>query len=543
LRNNLARIAIGTFVAGLLLGGARWALSPATTEPAPSAAIPRHDGPNVLVIVWDTTRADRLSLYGHSRPTTPRLDAWAKRGVVFDRAISPAMWTPPSHSSMFTGFAPTHHGVEASNKWLDDHHTTIAEWSGQHGYRTFLFSANPYVAPSTNITQGFQTVLNTFTKPWRGEAKKATVSKLLPNDASSDISPAWVPAPGQHGGVKHAFKDAAPVAARALTEWLDASDDAGQPWFAFLNMMEAHIPRVPSQASREAVIPEDLRELALTTDASQIQLLAHTFGKKTFSDREIEAIRAVYDAAIRDMDAATGALLDDLEARGDLNNTIVVLTADHGENLGDHAMFGHKYNVYDTLLHVPLVVWWPDHLQPKRVSSPVSTLDLFPTLLDAMRLPAPPTAPDGRGNWLAVARDGVDPGPVFSELNEATPIAIQRIQEQYGLDNVEPWLRTFRAVEQGGWKYIEAGNVKKEPVPAHHELFYLPDDPGETRNLYAERADQVAPLTEALRGWVASIPVYDPSKKTKADDHVKVDRTDGADMGQLLEQLGYAEGD
>ncbi|MFM2160575.1 MAG: hypothetical protein RLZZ383_87, partial [Pseudomonadota bacterium] len=365
---------------------------------------------------------------------------------------------------------------------------------------------------------------------------------LLPNDASSDISPAWIPAAGQHGGVKHAFKDAAPVASRALLEWLDASDGRA-PWFAFLNMMEAHIPRVPSQAAREAVIPEDLRDLALTTDASQIQLLAHTFGKKTFNAREIEAIRAVYDAAIRDMDAATGALLDALQARGDLENTVVILTADHGENLGDHAMFGHKYNVYDTLLHVPLVVWWPGKLEPKRVTSPVSTLDLFPTLLDVMGLPAPPTAPDGRGNWVQIARDGTDPGRVFSELNAATPIAIQRIQEQSGLDNVEPWLRTFRAVERGGWKYIEAGNVKKEPVPAHHELYYLPDDPLEQRNLYAARAEQVGPLAEALRGWVASIPAYDPSKKTKADDHVKVDRTDGADMGQLLEQLGYAEGD
>ena len=93
-------------LAGLtLLGVGFWAL-----QPAPAT----HEGPNVLLIVWDTTRADRLGLYGYDKPTTPRLDAWAKDAVVFDRAVSPAMWTPPSHPSLFTGTAPTHHGVEAT---------------------------------------------------------------------------------------------------------------------------------------------------------------------------------------------------------------------------------------------------------------------------------------------------------------------------------------------------------------------------------------------------------------------------------------------
>ena len=437
--------------------------------PAPEARAP-HDGPNVLFIVWDTTRADRLSLYGYPKPTTPHLDRWAQKGVVFDRAISPAMWTPPSHSSMFTGAAPTHHGVEASHKWLDAHFTTLAEWLSEHGYDTWAFSANPYVAPSTQITQGFAQVDTTFSGKWRKEARKATRSKLIDEDASSDISPRWRPQPGQRAsGMAHAFKDAAPVAHAALFEWFQARPQPERPWFAFINMMEPHIPRVPSIESRRALMTDEQIALSLVTDVAQINLLAHTFGKKHYTPAEVDAINGVYDAAIRDMDLATGALLDDLERKGLLENTVVVLTADHGENLGDHGMFGHKFNVYDTLLHVPLVVWWPGKLPPRRVGFPVSNLNLFTTILSLVGLPPPTDQIEAQGSLLDLAAAV----PVFSELNEATPVSINRIAALYGIEDKSPYLRTYRAVEQDGWKYIEVSDFEHKPLPGLHELYDL----------------------------------------------------------------------
>jgi arylsulfatase A-like enzyme len=550
-RSQLAMIGAAVLI---LAATAAWVITappPAVTGSAGEAegavakpAAPRG-APNILFIVWDTTRADRLSLYGYDRETTPRLDAFAKGAVVFDRAISPAMWTPPSHSSMFTGYAPTHHGVEASNKWLDAHHVTLAEHLGAQGWDTYAFSANPYVAPSTNITQGFEQVDNTFSKPWKAEARKSTRAKLIKADASSDISPSWKPQPGQMAsGMAHAFKDGAPVAHQALNAWLAERAEPERPWFAFINMMEAHIPRVPSMASRKAFLTDAQIDLGLKTDVAQINLLAHTFGKKTYTADEVAAINGVYDAAIRDMDDATGALLDDLRARGLLENTIVVLTADHGENLGDHGMFGHKYNVYDTLLHVPLVLSWEGHLPARRVSLPVSNLNLFATLLElaGVGLPAATPgnpAPDGRANLLELAAAD----PVFSELNEATPIAITRIAAQYGLTDPRPYLRTFRAVEWDGWKLIQASDDHRVAIAGQHELYRLPDDPDEAHNRYDAEPSVVAKLEALLDDWVRQVPVYDPAGKTAADDHRAIDRADGGNVtDQMLKELGYVDG-
>ena len=507
----------------------------APPQPAQAAA----DAPNVLFLVWDTTRADRLSLYGYDKPTTPNLERWGAKGVVFDRAVSPAMWTPPSHSSMFTGAAPTHHGVEATNKWLDAHHTTLAEWLGQHGYDTWAFSANPYVAPSTNITQGFTQVDTTFSGKWRKEARKATRSKLIDEDASTDISPRWKAQPGQRAsGMAHAFKDAGPVAHAALFEWFQARPDPAKPWFAFINMMEAHIPRVPSMESRKALMNDEQIALGLVTDAAQINLLAHTFGKKHFTPAQVDAINGVYDAAILDMDMATGALLDDLERKGLLKNTIVVLTADHGENLGDHGMFGHKFNVYDTLLHVPLVVWWPGHLDPKRVAFPVSNLNLFTTLLDLVGLAPPPDKIESTGSLLDLAAAV----PVFAELNEATPVSINRIAGLYGIEDKSPYLRTYRAVEFDGWKYIEVSDFEHKALPGMHELYELATDPLESTNRAAEQPERVAALQRLVDDWVKSVPVYDPSQRSEEDKHKPVDGGNKA-MKDMLHELGYIDGE
>jgi arylsulfatase A-like enzyme len=509
-----------------------------------SAPPPIPEGPNVLFLVWDTTRADRMSLYGYDKPTTPRLDAFAREAVVFDRAISPAMWTPPSHASMFTGYAPTHHGVEATNKWLDAHHVTLAEWLGEHGWDTYAFSANPYVSKDTNITQGFGEVNNAFKGRWKDEARKATRAKLIPEDASTDISPRWKPGPNQGAsGVAHAYKDAASVAHQALLEWLGERPEPARPWFAFINMMEAHIPRVPTLASRQRLMTEEQIARSLSTDVSQINLLAHTFGKKLYTPEEIAAINGVYDAAIADMDADTGALLDDLKAKGLLDNTIVVLTADHGENLGDHGMFGHKYNVYDTLLHVPLVVWWPEKLKPRRVAFPVSNLNLFTTLLALVGLDVPDTSPEAHGSLLdlAVAE------PVFSELNETTPISIQRIASAYGMLDASRYIRTFKAVEVDGYKLIRASDNA-------HELYHLPSDPQEANNLLAGgepagEAARLARMQQLIDDWVASVRPYDPSLKTSADVHVELHDAGKAKKGLEAQQeeinrlraLGYVD--
>lgn len=506
---------------GLLAGAVGWYL---TSTPAR----PLADGPNVLIILWDTTRADKMSLYGFPKPTTPNIDRFAQEAVVFDRAISPAMWTPPSHASLFTGYAPTHHGVEATNKWLDSYHVTLAEWLGQSGYDTYAFSANPFVSKDTNLTQGFDVSENAFAGDWKREARKATKAKFIDGDASTDISPAWKPPPGQNAsGLAHGFKEAAGVAHMALVRWLTEREEPQRPWFAFLNMMEVHIPRVPTLESRKRVMTDAQIETSLKTDVAQINLLAHTFGKKLYTPDEIAAINGVYEAALIDMDRETGALLDDLKAQGMLENTVVILTADHGDNLGDHGMFGHKYDVYDTLLHVPLLIWFPDQLKARRVTTPVSNLNLFTTILDLVGIAPPDTEPESHGSVLTDAA-----GPVFSELNETTPISIQRIAKTYGLDDASKYIRSFRAVEVDGWKLIRASDNA-------HELFDLGADPGELNNLYAAEPARGQQMISLIDDWLKTVKPYDCGKRTEEDKHKPANNADVAG----LQALGYVDGE
>ena len=131
--------------------------------------------PNVLFVVWDTVRADRLSVYGHDKPTTPFLESIAARSVVFDRAISPSFWTLPSHASMFTGLAASVHGADADYHWLDNHFVTLAEHFGTNGYDTYAWSSNPNISRTANTTQGFETFQQPFgANLWREKVEAFT---------------------------------------------------------------------------------------------------------------------------------------------------------------------------------------------------------------------------------------------------------------------------------------------------------------------------------------------------------------------------------
>lgn len=516
----MRRSVLAVLAAGLLLAGLALALL--------RQGGLHTDHPNVLIIVWDTVRADHLSLYGYDRPTTPKLVKRARSGLVFERAISPAIWTPPSHASMFTGYSPPHHGVKATYKWLDGHHVTLAEWLGEQGYETYAFSANPYLSTDTNLVQGFGQVDNTFQGDWKKAARKVTRAKLIDEDASTDISPRWKPANGQRGsGSTHPYKDGGPVAHEAFVKWLEARAEPERPWLAYLNMMEAHIPRIPSIESRKALQSDAEIVTALVTDVAQVNLLAYTFGQRSYSEEQLTAIRGTYDAALRDLDTITHTLLSDLEARGLLDDTIVVLTSDHGENLGEHGMFGHKFGVWDTLVHVPLVIWYPEHLEPGRVPFPVTNLDLFHTLLTLAGVTPPDTGFEGRGDLIAQTRAL----PVFSFLMETTPVSINRMSKLYNLGDLSRWFATYRSVEDSGWKLIEVSDGDRQ-------LYQVNADPGELRDVIDEHADEAARLQSLLDAHIASITPYDPALRTELDQSPEIaPSTQG-----MLEQLGYLDG-
>jgi len=487
-----------------LAGGAGWWLTPAQ---APL---------NVVIVVWDTVRADRLSPWGAERPTTPWLAEAVDRGVVFDNAHSPAVWTLPSHASMFTGLPAESTGSDERWQWLDDRHVTVAEHFAAHGYDTFAMAANPMLSDRTNLLQGFGVRWASFDGTHRDRAGAATLAKLVPGDRSQELAPDWVPPAHAESRPTWWFKEAAPLITEATLAWIDDRDDA-TPFFAYLNWMEAHTPRLPAMASRRAVIGDEATiERGLQTDAAFIRLHFANFGHEAYSPLEIEAMRAVYDATLRDLDDAMRLLFEGLERRDLLERTVVVLVSDHGESLGDHGLHNHRFGLWESLTHVPLVVWHPE-LAPERRREPVSTRDLFGTVARLAGI----AVPRGSGDWWTA------PSPVVAWLGEPLEREIQIVREVHPSVEIEPWMRSGHALVQGHHKLIDMSDDDAR-------LYDLRADPHELRPLDAPvRRDQLA---RALRAYLEGAPRYRPELRTGAD---RPSRGSQDELREHLEALGY----
>ncbi|NCG19333.1 MAG: sulfatase-like hydrolase/transferase [Rhodobacterales bacterium] len=486
---------------------------------------PTH--PNVLVIMWDTTRADRMSLYGHDRSTTPRLDAFAADAAVFEQAISPGMWTVPAHGSWFTGLPVASHGANAKWIWLDNRFVTLAEHFRANGYDTYAYTSNPYLSENSNILQGFDTIDYAWKAPWAEKAAAATQAKLIEGDKSAELSPSWRPEGHGEGWPKHltAYKDGGDVTREAFSEWLDERAPKKQ-WVAYLNFLEAHHPRVPSEEARKRLHDDEMVESGLSTDASLFRTMSYMEGKVTYEPAELDAIKGVYDATISDLDTVTGHILDDLKERGVLEDTIVVIVSDHGEHLGEHGLFDHRWSVYQELLHVPLVIRYPKKMVARREASPVSTQALFPTLCELADVACPP------GLIRSLTSMAIE--PVYAELIQPTP-RLPPIRAAYqDLDNGK-WRWRYQVMFDRNYKLIRRsdGNLA---------LYDLRADPTESRDLASSEAARTKGMLQATRDWQEGIRPYNPVERSNSDKPKNALKADDETRKQL-EMLGYTRGE
>jgi arylsulfatase A-like enzyme len=429
--------------------------------------------PNVLWIVWDTVRADHMSLYGYDRPTTPHLDQWARRARVFDDVLSTATTTIPSHASMFTGQLPTRHGVDDGHPRLAPEQRTLAEILRDADYRTYAFSANPYLGVQTDLVQGFERVEHPWSPIFSAEAKRIVADKVAPY-ASAE----WA---------RH-VKTAGGLARRGFEGWLRESAQ-DRPFLAVLNYMEAHLPLVPDRQYREAFLTEAQVEQSYRSPLLGAAVWQFTTGLTELDETRLAVLRGTYDAAIAELDHLLFELLGSLEQSGQLENTIVVLTSDHGELLGEHHMLNHQYSIHEPLLRVPLVISHPSLVEPGRDSEPAMNFDLFPTLLEL-------TGTDGGHDGEAVSLFSDRRGRVrLSEYPFASRSHVGLLALSHpGFDSA-PFLRSLRALRVGDAKYVRRSDGSEA-------LFALDSDPNENRDLVPERGAQARALGDQLQGWV-----------------------------------------
>ena len=341
-------LALGGAVGVALVALAIWHFG--GPEPDPRDEPPPR--PNVLWIVWDTVRSDRLTPYDSARETTPKLAEWAEGARVYTDVVSVAHSTLPSHASMFTGLTTTQHNTHYNHARLDDRHDTIAELLKGAGYSTYLWSSNPHVSEQTNLHQGFDVVQH----PWDGdrmsEAIEIVRAKVV-EDQGTGVAAALA------GQVRSwAIKASGELAQPSLLRWLDEREGE-EPYFAFLNYMEAHRQYIPARAYRERFMTPAQVARSYTIDHSWLTVWRYVFGLHEYSDEDLEIIAATYDATLAELDDLLANLLDALRERGALDDTIVILTADHGEHLGEHHLFDHQYTLFEEVLRVPLIVHYP----------------------------------------------------------------------------------------------------------------------------------------------------------------------------------------
>ncbi|MEN8160628.1 MAG: sulfatase [Myxococcota bacterium] len=336
----------------------------------------------MLLIVLDTFRADRMGAYGNERGLTPFLDELAARGVLFERAYSTSAWTPPSVASLLTSRYPTQHRVQTMGSVLGAAELTLAETLQAADYRAAGFSSNIYVREAAGFGQGFDP-LRLYVALERAAKRRADFLR-----------------------------------AQALS-WLDstlATDDA-RPIFLYLHFMDAHSPYEPPEAFRQRFAPR-----LTATDQSELNRLLDDVDNPerwALLGERREDVGALYDAEVASLDGELAQLFRDLEARRFLEHAVIVIVADHGEELGEHGRFLHGSQLFEESVRVPLLIAAPGVEGGRRVEAPVSLVDVAPTILALLDQPVPEPfegrsllplvedpRPDGRDVHLDSGREG-----------------------------------------------------------------------------------------------------------------------------------------
>jgi len=500
--------------------------------------------PNILFIVLDTLRRDRLTSYGHTQDTSPYFDAFAQDATRFERAVAPAQWTIPAHGSMFTGFYPSTHQLTQAYESLSDSYPTLAEKLQIAGYQTTAFCNNPLLGVLDNgLQRGFDTFYNYAgaapNRPvdtTRGPLRRALHTRFrqfarrMTNQFSrSDrlfrwalnplLVPLWTRAVNFKGNTALSVDD-------ALAYWR-AHDHTKQPLFMFVNLMGAHLPYRPPQDYLRHVAPDIANDKHAYKFMAQFNADSRAWlspSDEPLADWQQRALDGFYDAEIAHQDVQLGRLLNGLQASGALDNTLVVITADHGEGHGDHNFIGHGFVVYQELVHVPLLIRHPDRYPAGHtVGRNVSTRRLFHTILEAAGV----TTVD-HSLSLHHALNGEPDSETLAFAEAFPPDNLLNV-----LQNSKPELvqeRHLRQVRRG----VYAGDHKLALVgDVTQQLFNVANDPTEVRDVATQHPDIVQHLGQAIDAFIADAQAQrrGPNGKLAMSEQ----------MAEQMRALGYLE--
>lgn len=495
---RLGRWSRWSLAAVLALGSLALGRAGGTAERGPRAT-PSDARPAVILIVLDTQRADYLGPYSDGASLSPQLDRVAREGVVFERAFASASWTVPSHASLFTGLPPRTHGCSfRHHRHLDDSFTTLAEALREAKYQTAGFCANEYVRLA-HLDQGFEV----FREPG------ARFRSLLLRR--------WA----QLLGFPARWCDQGAADAVAMVErFLRSERDSDRPLFLFVNLLEPHWRYLPVLEERWNALPGGVDLLTASRIASQLYGPLMMAGKHIDGPAD-EVLRAFYAAAVAYQDRQLGHLLEVLREHLDLDQALLMITADHGENLGEGGRYDHVFALNDHLIHVPLVVRHPAGFPAgSRRADLVQILDVPATVQDLV--PGVVLPPNG-GHSLRARLPGRD-----HVVAEGDPYLghLERMSKYTGMRRDVARYATFlEAVRDLRYKYVRTS--------AGEEFLYdLETDPDETRNLLLRLPEAAEPYRRRLEEWLEATAKYEPPADSGHETLSDEERSS-------LESLGY----
>jgi len=434
--------------------------------------------PNIIYLMIDTLRADHLSCYGYPDLISPRIDALAAEGIRFEHNCAQASWTKSCVACQLTSLYPSSHRAQYKVDRLPDAVTTLPEVLARHGYATAGYAANVNVAPLFNFQQGFHAY--EFLSPTALFGASESASQLAVYQGLRLVNERFV---SSAKNVYNFYYPAEAINERAI-DWMSRHLD--QRFFMFLHYMDPHDPYFEH--------PYNGYGVARVSTPNPSPDMA-------------DELKRLYVAEIEYLDRQLGELFDWLKKQGLYDNTLIVLTSDHGEEFHEHGGWWHGYTLYQEVIHVPLIVKLPGANGDYRgaVDSGISqAIDIAPTVLSAIDVPRPPEM------------QGVD------LLNPS-----ERIDTAYAEEGLEG--NIMRAVRRSNWKYIETrpGNPRGMP---EHQLFDLAVDRGEMLNLADGDPDRVAHMlsdVNRIQAWAI--------ERAVATEETDIDAT----TLQQLRNIGY----
>ena len=435
--------------------------------------------PNILLLTIDALRADHLSSYGYSEPTSPNIDRLAAEGVQFKQAVSTAPWTFPAFAAIHTSMYPSDLGISVRNaslpqiyrQRLDPLRVTLAEKLRQQGYRTQAVVTNPWLIPEFGFAQGFDGYV--VVDRQHAYDYDAILSETLVGQLADRVQPA-------EAGLRTLYEALMGPAGQpvwdvradrvtdAALDWLDAHSQ--ERFFLWIHYIDPHYPFSPPAAYRPSTPDVSSERLDYLGSYNEDDIYT---GRARLRPADREAISGMYDGEIRYVDEHVGRVLTRLDELGLRENTFLAFTADHGDEFWEHGGYQHGHSLYNELIHVPLVLRGPG-LSPQKVEAVVRHVDLAPTLTEAA---GTPFHADARGaSLLALLKGGAQEDR--SAFSEGLFLTSEK-----------------KAIRQGDRKLIH------DRLAGVTEVYDLRADPLEQKNLAEDDSATVLALTQQLEEW------------------------------------------